>query len=64
MLSDNIEYFQQKPADLAKTTILLDHGYHPDTIQLALEQVYPEIMTKIQFEVAAKALQGRKSDSR
>lgn len=61
MLIDNIQYFQQKPADLAKTTILLDHGYHPDTIQLALEQVYPEMMTKIQFEVAAKPSKAEKA---
>ena len=54
MLSQNIDYFRDKPAELAKTTILLDHGYHPDTIQQALEKIYPEIMTKIQFEVAAK----------
>ena len=54
MLSQNIDYCRQKPANLAHTTILLDHGYHPDTIQPALEKVYPEIMTKIQFEVAAK----------
>lgn len=61
MLIANIEYFQQKPADLAKTTILLDHGYHPDTIQLALEQVYPEMMTKIQFQVAAKPSKAEKA---
>jgi hypothetical protein len=54
MLSDNMDYFRQKPLELAKTTIMLDHGYHPETIQKALEQVYPEIMTKIQFEVSAK----------
>ncbi|RUS98442.1 hypothetical protein DSM107010_69420 [Chroococcidiopsis cubana SAG 39.79] len=61
MLIANLEYFQQKPADLAKTTILLDHGDHPDTIQLALEQVYPEIMTKIQFQVAAKPSKAEKA---
>ena len=54
MLTDNIDYFRQKPPYLPKTTILLDHGYHPKKIQRALEQVYPAMMTKIQFEVAAK----------
>lgn len=54
MLSQNIDYFRHKPVELAMTTILLDHGYHPDKIQQALEAIYPEIMTKIQFEVAAK----------
>lgn len=64
MLTDNMDYFRQKPSDLEKTTIMLDHGYHPETIQAALEQVYPEIITKIQFEVAAKlSLIRQSSDS-
>ncbi|CAA9267566.1 hypothetical protein AVDCRST_MAG92-2790, partial [uncultured Coleofasciculus sp.] len=25
----------QKPSELVKTTIMLDHGYHPETIQAA-----------------------------
>ena len=54
MLTKNIDYFREKPADLPKTTILLDHGYHPDKLQKALAAVYPEIMTKIQFEVSPK----------
>lgn len=54
MLTNNIDYFRHKPPELAKTTILRDQGYHPEKIQKALEQVYPEMMTKIQFEVSAK----------
>lgn len=61
MLTHNMEYFRHKPLELAKTTIMLDHGYHPETIQAALEQVYPEIMTKIQFEVAAKLSKSKKA---
>jgi len=34
-----------------KITILLDHGYHPDKLIEALQQVYPQIMTKIRFEL-------------
>jgi hypothetical protein len=49
MLSKNIDYFKSKPMELPKTTILLDNGYHPDKLTQALEQIYPEIMTKIQF---------------
>ena len=48
MLTQNIDYFKSKPADLPLTTILLDNGYHPDKLTQALKQVYPEIMTKIQ----------------
>ena len=62
MLTTNMDYFRQKPLDLEKTTIMLDHGYHPKTIQAALEQVYPEIMSKIQFEVAAKLSKSEKAD--
>ncbi len=54
MLSNNIDYFQSKPVELPKTTILLDNGYHPDKLTQALEAIYPEIMTKIQFELSAK----------
>lgn len=61
MLTHNMDYFRQKPLKLAKTTIMLDHGYPPKTIQKALEQVYPEIMTKIQFEVVAKLSKSEKA---
>jgi hypothetical protein len=61
MLTDNIDYFKLKPADLPKTTILLDNGYHPDKLTQALEVIYPEIMTKIQFELSAKPSKAEKA---
>lgn len=61
MLTHTMDYFWQKPLELAKTTILLDHGYHLEKIQKVLEQVYPEIMRKIQFEVAAKLSKSEKA---
>lgn len=30
MLAQNIAYFQSKPVNIPKLTILLDHGYHPE----------------------------------
>ncbi|XGV97633.1 MAG: IS5 family transposase (plasmid) [Leptolyngbya sp. BL-A-14] len=54
MLTLNLAYFQAKPVNLPKTTILLDHGYHIDTLIAALEQVYPAMMTKIRFELSTK----------
>ncbi len=60
MLSQNIDYFKSKPAELPKTTILLDNGYHPNKIQEELEKIYPEIMTKIQFELSAKPSKAEK----
>lgn len=61
MLTYNIDYFKSKPADLPKTTILLDNGYHPDKLTQALEMIYPEIMTKIQFELSAKPSKAEKA---
>ena len=60
MLTQNLNYFRAKPAHLPKTTLLLDHGYHPDTLQSALELVYPKIMSKIQFELSPKPSQAEK----
>ena len=51
MFEQNIDYFRSKPVFLPKITILVDHGYHPEKLTQALEQIYPQIMTKIQFEL-------------
>jgi len=60
MLLKNIDYFQAKPEELPKITILLDNGYHPETIRIELEKVYPEILTKIQFELSPKPSKAEK----
>ena len=60
MLSDNIDYFKSKPANLPKTTILLDNGYHPDKVKEELEKIYAEIMTKIEFELSPKPSKAQK----
>jgi Transposase DDE domain len=39
---------------IPKITILLDHGYHPDFLREQLKQIYPQIMTKIRFELSTK----------
>ncbi len=54
LLTINIDYFKSKSVDLPKITILLDNGYHPNTIEEELKKIYPEIMTKIQFELSPK----------
>jgi hypothetical protein len=61
MLIQNIASFQSKPVDLPKTTILLDHGYHPKSLTEALEKVYPQIMTKIKFELSPKPSKAEKA---
>jgi hypothetical protein len=49
-----MDYFRSKPLNIPKITILLDHGYHPEHLQLELEQIYPQIMEKIKFELSTK----------
>ena len=54
MLTQNIDYFKSKPVNIPKITILLDHGYHPEHLTIELEQIYPQIVTKIKFELSTK----------
>ncbi|MGA0198060.1 MAG: transposase [Prochlorotrichaceae cyanobacterium] len=61
MLTKNIDYFRDKPVNIPKITILLDHGYHPDKLIKALEAVYPQIMSKIQFELSPKPSKAEKA---
>ena len=61
MLTKNIDYFRDKPVNIPKITILLDHGYHPDRLIKALEAVYPQIMSKIQFELSPKPSKAEKA---
>ena len=64
MLTKNIDYFQSKPVNIPKITILLDRGYHPQHLRQELQKVYPQIMTKIRFELSAKLLRARKGSAR
>jgi transposase len=61
MLSQHMAYFRIKPEHLPKTTILLDHGYHLDKVQQALERVYPQVMSKIQFQLSPKPSKAEKA---
>jgi transposase len=60
MLTLQIEFFRQKPVNIPKITLLLDHGYHPNTLISALQAVYPQIMTKIRFQLAPKPTKAQK----
>ena len=60
MLSPNIDYFKSQPLELPKITILLDNGYHPDKLTIALELIYTEIMTPIQFQLSPKPSKAEK----
>ena len=54
MLTNNIDYFKSKPVNIPKITILIDNGYHPEKLREELEQIYPQIMTKIRFKLSPK----------
>lgn len=60
MLGNNIGYFQAKPVNIPKITILLDNGYHPEKLMEELKQIYPAIMTKIRFELSPKPSKAEK----
>jgi transposase len=62
MLTLNIEYFKLKPDDIPKITILLDSGYHIEKLIQGLQEIYPEIMTKIIFEIAPKISKQEKAE--
>jgi hypothetical protein len=55
MFTNNIEYFKSKPVNIPKITILLDHGYHIDRLAKELQKVYPQIMTKVRFQLFKEA---------
>jgi hypothetical protein len=61
MLSQNINYFKAKPVNIPKITILVDHGYHPEIITQALQEIYPQILTKIRFERSPKPSKAEKA---
>lgn len=61
MVTDHLDYFRAQPVNIPKITILLDHGYPPDTIRDALELSYPQIMTKIRFQLALKPTKAEKA---
>lgn len=61
MFTQNIDYFQAKPVNIPKITVMVDEGYDPDYLASELEQIYPQIMTKIRFEVATKPSKQQKA---
>jgi|GEM_PF-1699601 len=60
MLSLNIDDFKAKPVNIPRITILIDHGYHLNLIIVALQVVYPQIMTKVRFERSPKPSKAEK----
>ena len=61
VLIKNIDYFRSKPVNIPKITVLLDNGYHPQTLEESLKKVYPQIMRKIRFELSPKPSKAEKA---
>ena len=61
MLILNIDYFKSKPVNIPKITILLDHGYHIEHLIAQLEKVYPQLRTKIRFQLSTKPSRQQKA---
>lgn len=61
MVSHNLDYFRAKPVNIPKVTILLDHGYQQDLLTVALKAIYPQVMTKIKFQLAPKPTPAQKA---
>ncbi len=62
MLTTHIDYFKLKPMNMPKITLLLDNGYHPQTIITALTKVYPSIMRKIRIQLSPKPSKKEKAE--
>jgi D-Tyr-tRNAtyr deacylase len=60
LLTQNIDYFKSKPLELPKITILVERGDHPEKLRISLEQIYPQIMSLLQFELSAKPSKAQK----
>jgi hypothetical protein len=54
MFEQNMDYFKSKPLNIPKITVMMDHGYNLKHLTQELEAIYPQIMTKIRFQVAPK----------
>jgi hypothetical protein len=54
MFAQNIDYFKAKPVNIAMITVMVDRGYNLNYLIAELEQIYPQIMTKIKFKLAPK----------
>ena len=61
LLTQNMDYFRSKPVNIPKITILIDNGYHPETLKETLEKEYPQIMRKIRFELSPKPSKAEKA---
>ena len=56
LVESNIDYFKklQVVSEDSRLIIILDTGYHKDSLEKKFQLIYPEILTKITIEIAEK----------
>jgi transposase len=53
MIRENMRYFLNLPVGHT-VTILLDHGYHKEHLEQAIEKIEPELSSRLKIEIAEK----------
>ena len=61
LLSHNLDYFPPSQPTFQRSPFCKGHGYHPDTLEKALQALYPQVMTKIRFQLAPKPTKAEKA---
>ena len=56
----SFQFWSMADVNIPNITILIDHGYHLNLIIVALQVVYPQIMTKVRFERSPKPSKAEK----
>lgn len=63
MIREHQAWFLALPAGHV-VTILLDHGYHKESLERELEQIEPELASRIQIELAEKITPAQRAEAK
>ena len=54
IIKANLNFFKKKKVNTPKITVLLDNGYHKQKLEKELQEIYPQILTKIRIQITPK----------
>ena len=54
IIKANLTFFKKKKVNTPKITVLLDNGYHKQKLEKELQEIYPQILTKIRIQITPK----------
>ena len=57
LITKYLAFFKNKPVNTKKITFLLDNGFSAKVLMTELAKIYPQIHTKIKFQVTPKPQQ-------